>query len=112
MLKRIFILCSLLLCITACNDPIAGQPFFDRITAMEKSIKEEEWEISKKQWKEFNSHYKDNTWKLQLIGDENEYEGVHESLLRLEAAINQHDSTQALIELANIKAYLEQIYSM
>jgi Domain of unknown function (DUF4363) len=112
MCKKILILFSLFLILTACNEPIAGQPFFDRISSLEKSIKDEDWKKSQKQLQELKSHYKENMWKLQLIGDESEYEGMHESLLRLEAALEQEDSTQALIELSNIKAYLEQIYSL
>ncbi|WP_047986029.1 DUF4363 family protein [Ornithinibacillus californiensis] len=110
--KKFFILFGFLLILTACNKPIAGEHFFNKIEDIEQVVKEEDWKSTDAYLNEFQSYYEKNIWKLQLLGDENEYEGLHESLERLIASINEQDTTQSLIELATIRAYLEEIYSM
>jgi hypothetical protein len=110
--KIFLILFCLLFILTACNKPIAGDQFFNKIEDIELVVKKEDWETTDAYVMEFQSYYEKNIWKLQLLGDENEYEGLHESLARLIAAINQQDATQSLIELGTIRAYLEEIYSM
>jgi hypothetical protein len=110
--KIFLILFYLLLILTACNKPIAGDHFFNKIEDLEMVVKKEDWKTADTNLIEFQRYYEKSIWKLQLIGDENEYEGLHESLKRLMAAIDQQDATQSLIELATIRAYLEEIYSM
>lgn len=79
---------------------------------MEHSLNQEDWEQLKSQVNELNTLYEENKWKLQLLGDEGEYEGLNESINRLFAAINTEDLTQAKVELATIRSILEEIYSL
>ncbi|WP_176481868.1 DUF4363 family protein [Paucisalibacillus globulus] len=115
MLKNtIFI--SLLILITffigGCTEPIGGDYFFNKVEALEVAISQEDWQNANMLLEDLKKLYKKNDWKLQLLGDEAEYEGMNEAISRLSAAIVSLDSKPALLELATIRAYLEEIYSM
>ena len=98
--------------IGGCAEPIGGDYFFDKVKSLEVAISKEDWQSANVQLKDLKKLYKKNDWKLQLLGDESEYEGINEAISRLSAAIKSEDTKQALLELATIRAYLEEIYSM
>ncbi|WP_052345868.1 DUF4363 family protein [Paucisalibacillus sp. EB02] len=98
--------------LAGCTEPIGGDYFFDKIQSLEVELNKEDWHNANLLLKDMKNLYKKNDWKLQLLGDEAEYEGMNEAISRLSAAIKSEDSKQALLELASIRAYLEEIYSM
>ncbi|MEN2767417.1 DUF4363 family protein [Ornithinibacillus xuwenensis] len=110
--KPYLLIIFLSLLFSGCGQPIGGEIFFNQINALEDSISHTDWEETKLQMDELIKIYEETLWKLQLLGDEGEYEGLHESLERLKPAVDQEDKLQALLELATIKGYLEGIYSM
>lgn len=112
MYRKYFLLFGLLILLTSCDEPIAGDRFFKWINSLEESIINEDWGASEAIYNDFHMYYKDNYWKLQLFGDEEEYEGIHESINRLAVAIKRKEVTQALFEIASMKSFLTDIYSM
>ncbi|WP_026905879.1 DUF4363 family protein [Paucisalibacillus globulus] len=98
--------------IGGCAEPIGGDYFFDQVQSLEEVISTEDWQGAKLRLEELKDLYKKYDWRLQLLGDESEYEGINEAISRLTAAIKIEDSNQALLELATISAYLFEIYSM
>jgi hypothetical protein len=113
MLKKLLTIILLsIMFVAGCTEPIGGDYFFDNIQSLELELKNEDWQNANFQLKEIKNLYKKDVWKLQLLGDEAEYEGMNEAISRLSATIESEDSKQALLELATIRAYLEAIYSM
>jgi hypothetical protein len=110
--KSFFILLILFFFLTGCTGPIGGDYFFDKIQSLEEALNKEDWQKAETLVEDMKTLYKKHHWKLQFLGDESEYEGTHESLSRLKAAVQNKDSNQALLELATIKSYIEDIYSM
>ena len=110
--KSIIIFLIFIMFIGGCTQPIGGDYFFDKVQSLEEVLSKEEWKSANSQLKDLKELYKKNDWKLQLLGDESEYEGIDESISRLSAAIKSKDSKQAQLELATIKAYFKEIYSM
>ena len=51
-----------------------------------------------------------NLWKMQLLGDENEYESLKKDLLQLEAAIHAQDKSQTIIFISSIKSEVTSIF--
>jgi hypothetical protein len=49
--------------------------------------------------------------KLQLLGDEEEYEEMSREIDKLEAAVQEKDKKQAKVSLATIQSILDEIYS-
>jgi len=113
MLKKLLTIILLsIMFVAGCTEPIGGDYFFDNIQSLELELEKEDWQHANLQLKDMKNLYKKNNWKLQLLGDEAEYEGINEAISRLSAAIKSEDSKQALIELATIQAFLVEIYSM
>jgi hypothetical protein len=106
--KYITIMLLSIIFVAGCTEPIGGDYFFENIQSLEADLKNENWQNANIQLKDMKDLYKKNDWKLQLLGDEGEYEGMNESISRLSAAIESEDSKQALLELATIRAYLEE----
>ncbi|GGA81119.1 DUF4363 family protein [Ornithinibacillus halotolerans] len=111
MYKRISLFVLLILLLSACNEPIGGKNFFNKVEVLEQEISNDNWKNSQQYLEELHRYFEKNLWKLQLFGDENEYEGIQESMNRLFVTIQEEDRTQALIDLVTIKAHIEEIYS-
>lgn len=105
-----FIFLSIML--SGCTNQLGGDTFFNHIDLLEQEIDQSEWSKIATQADKLKSIYKDNKWKLQLLGDEDEYEGLHESINNLIAAAKEKDSTSTRLELATVKSILEDIYSL
>lgn len=112
MYRKSLLLFGLLILLSSCNAPIGGDKFFGQVQELESHIKNEEWEKSEDKLIELNNYIKDHFWKLQLLGDEEEYEGIRESIRKLSVAINNKEKTDSLIEIATLITYLEAIYSL
>lgn len=98
--------------LSGCNSLVGGDMFLESINSIEESITKEEWKACEDLINDLSNYYDDNRWKLQLLGDEGEYEGMLEAINRLDMAVSQKDVTESLLEIATIKAYIEGIYSL
>ncbi|WP_010098713.1 DUF4363 family protein [Ornithinibacillus scapharcae] len=113
MYRKYLLLFGMLFLLASCEDePIAGDEFFKQINELQGYITDEDWESSIALLNELNTYVSDNFWKLQLLGDEEEYEGIQESINKLSVLIRKEELTQALLEIATIKTYLKAIYSL
>lgn len=111
MKKAIFILCFLLF-LTACTSPIGGAAFFDHIDALEKELDQPDWEEISIQAKKLKKMYEKDKWKIQLIGDEGEYEELYKSINNILATVKEKDTLSTRMEIANTRSLLEDIYSL
>lgn len=109
--KLIFIV-SLLLVLTGCDVIIGGDLYFNQINQIEDSLEDPDWDTINSQAKELKHMYKRNKWKLQLLGDEGEYERLDESINKLITAIKEKDMIFIRMELTMIQTDIENIYSL
>lgn len=98
--------------LTGCGHVTGNQDFKQEINHVEQYLLDEDWETLSVQAEHLQRVYKKHQWKVQLIGDEGEYERLHESINRLRAAVDAKEAKDARIELATIKSILEDIYSL
>lgn len=111
-LISLLIMLLLLFMLPGCSNIIGSQALKGQINVMQQQLMAEDWEALGIQMNRLNKIYSDNEWKLQLIGDEGEYERLHESINRLQAAITAKDIQAASLELATIESIAEDIYSL
>lgn len=90
----------------------AGGDLFKKLDTIGQSVEQKQWDKAKTETRTLRNLYHKKEWKIQMIGDEREYEGIGEGLDALNAAIKVKDKVQATIELANIHALLESVYSL
>ncbi|GAQ17717.1 hypothetical protein OPHB3_1642 [Oceanobacillus picturae] len=110
-MNKLLVLCCFLF-LTACTNQIGGKPFFEHIDKLEDGLDQPNWEELSIQAKELKKMYEKNKWKIQLLGDEGEYESLNESLNNLLATIKEEDALTTRMELATILTLFEDIYSL
>ncbi|PAV28634.1 hypothetical protein CIL05_15170 [Virgibacillus profundi] len=112
MMKRSVFFLLILVILSGCTNRIGGDYFFEHITAMENQLEKTNWVLLSEEASKLKNMYSDNKWKLQLLGDETEYEGLHDNINKLIAAIDVEDQTETKVGLAAIESLLENIYSL
>lgn len=111
-MKNIILLSCFLLFLVGCENNIGGDTFFNQINDIEHALENPNWSEITTQAKGLKELYKKDKWKLQLLGDEDEYESLYESINRLITAIEMEDLTITRMELTDIHTYIENIYSL
>ncbi|WP_249869991.1 DUF4363 family protein [Oceanobacillus saliphilus] len=112
MKKFLFIFMALLILLSGCTNKVGGDYFFKQINMLEQSLENPDWKKIATQVEALKDMYDKNKWKVQLIGDEGEYEGIDESIRRLIAAIKEEDIINIRMELATIESLLEGVYTL
>jgi len=112
MVRKIALSMILLILLSGCSAHIGKSAFEESIYQLEQALKVEDKAAIKQQIDTLVKVYDTHEWKLQLIGDEGEYEGLHENIHRLITAIEIEEYKEALLELGSIKSILEEIYSL
>ncbi|WP_176330350.1 DUF4363 family protein [Oceanobacillus rekensis] len=103
---------SLFILLSGCAQTIGGDIFFKPMDELEQALDQPEWEEISLQANELKSIYEDNKWKIQLLGDEGEYEGLNESINKMIAAAKEEDTTNVRMELATARSLIKDIYSL
>ncbi|GAB3804549.1 DUF4363 family protein [Virgibacillus kimchii] len=111
-MRKIIIYTCLLLLLTSCEIMVGGDVFFKQINEMENGLEDPNWEEAIVQAKELKEIYKNNKWKIQLLGDEDEYESLYESINKLITVTKEKDLMNTRLELVTIHTYIEDIYSL
>ncbi|TXL64055.1 DUF4363 family protein [Cerasibacillus terrae] len=107
----LFCFCILLI-LVGCENNVGGHAFFNQINEIENSLEDPNWDKITLQAEELKEMYKKDKWKLQLLGDEEEYETLYESINKLIIAIEEKDRTNIRLELSVIHTHIEDIYSL
>lgn len=111
-MKRTIVLLSMLLFLTACTNQVGGEVFFNHINELEKGLDQPDWTELSRQADELKKMYEEDKWKLQLLGDEGEYEELYKSINKLIATVREKDPLSTRIEVAIARSLLEDIYSL
>ncbi len=112
MMKRYLFCFVIILLISGCSKPVGGEVFFNHLDEIEQALNQPEWNMITQYAEDFKKIYEDEQWKLQLLGDEEEYEGLYRSINNLIAAAKEEDSVNLRMELATSRTILEQIFSV
>lgn len=110
-MKRVFI-GLLVILLVACGNITGKTDFHDQIESMETEFHTEDWQALQTKAAHFKALYEDQQWKLQLLGDEGEYEDLNISIHRLLVAIEEENRTEAKLEIATIQTLIHDIYSL
>ncbi|WP_077618423.1 DUF4363 family protein [Bacillus sinesaloumensis] len=112
MIKKNSICLLLFVLLAGCANTIGGDLFYNHIDQLEEALDQPDWEQIKLQAEELNDIYIDSKWKLQLLGDEGEYEQLNESIQKIIAAVKEEDTTNVRMELATARSLVADIYSL
>lgn len=93
-------------------DARSGKAFFQQIDQIKEYANQGKWDKANQAATSLQKLYHKKEWKLQLLGDEAEYEGVNRELDNLKGAIAAKDKTEVIMELSTIGALLKSIYSL
>ncbi|HEX6922691.1 MAG TPA: DUF4363 family protein [Bacillales bacterium] len=89
-----------------------GKAFYQQINKISELIDQGEWQKADKEMTALRKLYEKKLWKLQLIGDESEYEGLDDELEQLRGAIESRDKAEAKIQLSAVRTLVKHIYSL
>lgn len=112
MINKLSFLLFFILILSGCSHAIGRDEFKGNIQIIEQALNENDWEKAKSNGDRLLESYSSNKWKLQMIGDEGEYEDLYESINKLRAAIEEKNLTLTKMELASIQSILKEIYSL
>lgn len=105
-------LICLFVLLVGCESNIGGQAFFDQINEVEGRMEAQDWDGVVTKAEELKELFRKDKWKLQFLGDEDEYESLYEAINKLIAAGKGEDEANIRMELAIIHTYIEDIYSL
>ncbi|HET7657245.1 MAG TPA: DUF4363 family protein [Bacillales bacterium] len=90
----------------------AGEGFFKKISQIDKLVDKGKWQEAAKETTALRKLYQKKKWKMQLLGDEGEYEGLDRELDQLAAAVSTKDKSETKIELGAVRSLFKNIYSL
>lgn len=111
-MKKIIVVSCILLILSGCEMNAGGNTFYHQINEIEIALENSDWDETLSEAENLKEMYKKQKWKLQLLGDENEYEGLNESIHKLISAIKLQDLVSIKMELITIQTNIENIYSL
>lgn len=112
MSKKIIVLIFLSVLLTGCSHLTGKDAFLTNVKQIETVVEQENWTELEGYITQFKDLYYKEKWKVQLLGDEGEYETLEESIHQLEVAIKEKDLLQTKLSLATIKSLITFIYSL
>lgn len=112
MIKKWILPLLILILLSGCSSISGENDFSKKINSIEQALTKHDWEQIKSLGNELKQLHTQSEWKIQLMGDEDEYESLKESINQLIVAIEEQDLTETKLEIATIKTYLEDIYSL
>ncbi len=86
------------------------QQFYKSIEQVDVYIQISQWNNARTAVNQLERTFNRHRWKLQLLGDEGEIEDVHQSIVRIKAAVEDGDRSAARMELALLKQSIQYIY--
>ncbi|RHW37415.1 DUF4363 family protein [Lysinibacillus yapensis] len=112
MIKKNILPLFLVVLLSGCGGIMGENDFSGKIDDIEQALRKPNWKQLNSLGKDLDRLYEQNLWKIQLMGDEDEYESLQESINHLIVAIEEKDQTEIKLEIATIKTYLKDIYSL
>lgn len=98
--------------LTGCTLKPGGEAFFSQLDKVETALEQQDWKEVAQRTEELQQVYQKEKWKIQLLGDEGEYEQLLESINKMIAITKEKDSSNVRLELAAARTLVENIYSL
>ena len=111
-MREMFGLICFFVLLVGCENNIGGQAFFDQINEVEGRMEAQDWAGVVTKAEELKELYRKDKWKLQFLGDEDEYESLYEAINKLIAAGEVEDEANIRMELSVIHTHIDDIYSL
>ncbi|MCJ0932471.1 DUF4363 family protein [Virgibacillus halodenitrificans] len=112
LVKRIYFAVLILIILSGCSQITGKDVLLNNIKTLEMALDQKDWESAEEHTDELQRLYKGNRWKIQLLGDEGEYEKLYEGIQRLKVTIREEANPESKIELATVKSLIKDIYSL
>src|SRR5699024_632820 len=112
LIKKSLLFLSLIIILSGCAQASGKEPLLNHMGHLENASANPKWQQITQQANEPQTIYKDNKCKLQLRGDEGEYEGLKESINKIIAAAKEKDTTNRRLEMATARSLILDIYSL
>lgn len=112
MIKKWTMFLFLLIFLSGCSTITGENDFSEKINLIEKALNATDWEKLNLLGNELDQLYHVNQWKIQLMGDEDEYESLQESINQLLVTIEEQDITETKLIVASINTMIEDIFSL
>lgn len=110
-MKRWFLYLPIFLLLFGCSNISGENEMKEQVEKIRTSLEKPDWNQVKELADELHRMYDENEWKLQLLGDEDEYESLYESINHLLVSVEEKDVKDTKLELASIQTFLKDIYS-
>lgn len=88
------------------------KPLVSKMKKIVHLVNDQQWDQAIEEVDGLKKLYNKEKWKLQLLGDEAEYEQIDQELEKLTVAVKERDRTQAKIIMSTVRTLLKNIYSM
>lgn len=113
-LKIILPLCIVLICVTACDivKTEKDELLFNTVTDIQTQVENREWDSALTNINQLENLYEQRKWKLQLLGELEDYKEVELEIISLKEIIKAQDDLEANITLSNILHRLELIFDL
>lgn len=111
-MRKVIIAFYFALFLTGCEVNVGGHVFYNQINEIEHSLEHPNWDVATVQADELKEIFNHQKWKVQLLGDEDEYESLNESINKLIVAIEEKDLLTTRLELSVIHTHIQDIYSL
>lgn len=100
--------------VTGCNAIKTNEDdlLFRTIAELQYQVDEEEWDNALEHIKEFERKYEDRKWKLQLLGEIDDYKEIELETKQLIETIKEKDKLESKVGLSHIKHRLNIIYHL
>ena len=92
------------------NNQINENGFKSNLEKMNIIVTQKKWKEANKTMQELTQIYHEEKWKLQLLGNEDEYNGIAKELKLLQTSIDVQDKKEAKYHLTIVKHKLNSIY--
>jgi DNA polymerase III delta prime subunit len=85
---------------------------FYSIAELQHQIEQEEWVHALSQINKFQKKYEQRKWKLQLLGELDDYKEIELEIGSLKEGVKEKDKLESMIALSEIKQRLHIIYHL
>lgn len=107
-------LVALLILITGCDVFKTEKDvlLLNSVTNLQHQIEKDEWDKALSNINKFENLYEERKWKLQLLGELEDYKEVELEIAALKESVKEQEKLDAKIGLAQIKHRLHVIYNL
>ena len=110
-MRKWLILISILCMLTGCSNLTKENDYHDVLHEIEQALDKKEWDSVVHLTEKLNDLYNKTDWEIELLGDEEELEGLENSIKIIHTSAKLKDETNTYMELTKIKTYLKNIYT-